>query len=378
MVYASAFARGYTPETKVFDVKTQFSTACEPWDTSNETPCYSPNNYNNKFVGPISLRNALAQSLNIPAVKVLYLTGIRDAIKTTEDMGITTLNDPDRLGLTLVLGGGEVKLLEHTGAYGVFANEGVRAYQRAILKIEDSKGTLIEEFPVKEERVLDKNVALQMSDILSDNDARTPLWGANSLIRFTDRDVAAKSGSTNNSRDAWIMGYTPNLAVGVWVGNNDNAPMNGLSGLIATPMWRKFFDFALKDLPVERFAQAPATDPSLKPVLQGQLIDVQSLITNLPEGQTLDIAGLTGGMHNILHYVEKRNPRGPYPASPASDGQYRNWEYGVQNWVQGAYSALIGGAASGTPATTDEEPQNASQGQSDEDEPVIRPRNRRN
>jgi penicillin-binding protein 1C len=374
MVYASAFARGYTPETKVFDLKTQFSTVCEPWDTSNEAPCYSPNNYNNKFVGPISLRNALAQSLNIPAVKVLYLTGIRDAIKTTQDMGITTLNDPDRLGLTLVLGGGEVKLLEHTGAYSVFANEGVRADQRSILKIEDSLGNLIEEIKVTEARVLDRNVTLQISDILSDNDARTPLWGANSLIRFTDRDVAAKSGSTNNSRDAWIMGYAPNLTVGVWVGNNDNKPMNGLSGLIATPLWRKFFDFALKDLPVERFAEPATVQEDLKPVLRGQLFDIGSLMASVPEGQTLDVAGLTGGMHNILHYVEKRNPKGPYPVNPASDSQYRNWEYPVQNWVQGIYGALVGTTTSTTPPQEGEASQNNS---SSEEDPVIRPGNRR-
>ena len=162
----------------------------------------SPNNYNNKFVGPVALRNALPQSLNIPAVKVLYLTGIKDAIKLAGDMGITTLNDPDRLGLTLVLGGGEVKLLEHAGAYGVFANEGIKADRRTILRIEDQNRVVLEEPQVSEHRVLDKNVALQISDILSDNNARAPLWGFNSLVHFADRDVAIKSGSTNNSRDA--------------------------------------------------------------------------------------------------------------------------------------------------------------------------------
>jgi 1A family penicillin-binding protein len=364
MVYASAFSKGYTPETKVFDVKTQFSTACEPWDLSNEAPCYSPNNYNNKFVGPISLRNALAQSLNIPAVKVLYLTGIKDAIKLVGDLGITTLNDPDRLGLTLVLGGGEVKLLEHTGAYGVFANEGVKAQQRVILKIQDSLGNTLEETPVKEDRVLDREVALQISDILTDNNARAPLWGFNSLINFKDRDVAAKSGSTNNSRDAWIMGYAPNLAVGVWVGNNDNSPMNGLSGLIATPMWRQFMDFALAKLPEEHFAEPKAIDPTIKPILQGQLVSVSSF-TNDPvtgESTPVNMATLTGSMHNILHYVDKRNPHGPYPINPASDGQYANWEYAVQNWVQGAYGGLLGSTtpSTGTSATTNNDEPSSS------------------
>ena len=349
IIYASAFSKGYTPETIVFDVKTQFSTACEAWDLSSDAPCYSPNNYNKKFVGPISLRNALAQSLNIPAVKVLYLTGIKDAIKLTGDMGITTLNDPDRLGLTLVLGGGEVKLLEHTGAYGVFANEGVRANQRVILKIQDSLGNTIEENPVKEERVLDRDIALQITSILSDNNARAPLWGFNSLIHFTDRDVAAKSGSTNNSRDAWIMGYTPNLAVGVWTGNNDNKPMNGLSGLIATPMWRQFMDIALKKIPKESFSEPKALDPSLKPILRGQIVDTASLVESMRSGSTsLDIAGLTGSMHNILQYVDKRDPRGPYPLNPASDSQYAHWEYGVQNWIRSTYASLLPATASST------------------------------
>jgi 1A family penicillin-binding protein len=342
IIYASAFSKGYTPDTKVFDLKTQFSTACEPWDLSSEAPCYSPNNYNGKFVGPISLRNALAQSLNIPAVKVLYLTGIKDAIKLAGDMGIKTLNDPDRLGLTLVLGGGEVKLLEHTGAYAVFANEGVRADRRPILRIEDAQGTTIEEFAVHEERVLDRDVVLQISDILSDNNARAPLWGYNSAVNFTDRDVAIKSGSTNNSRDAWLMGYSPNFVLGVWTGNNDNAPMNGLSGLIATPMWRAFMDIALAKLEKESFGEPPAPDPELKPVLRGEIVDAAMLLQNIQSGSsTLDLMGVSAGIHEILHYVDKRNPRGPYPTNPANDPQYNNWEWAVQKWKEQTYLPLI-------------------------------------
>lgn len=370
IVYASAFSKGYTPSTKVFDVKTQFSSVCEPWDLSNENPCYSPNNYNSKFVGPISLRNALAQSLNIPAVKVLYLTGIKDAIKLAGDMGITTINDPDRLGLTLVLGGGEVKLLEHTGAYGVFANEGVKADRRTILRIEDNNGTVVEETPVQERRVLDRDVALQISDVLSDNNARAPLWGYNSQINFTDRDVAAKSGSTNNSRDAWIMGYAPNLAVGIWVGNNGNGSMNGMSGLIATPQWREFMDIALALREKKSFAEAPAMDPNIKPILRGDIVDTAALIQNIQLGSTtLDIAGVTSGIHNILHFVDKRNPLGPYPTNPSSDSQYANWEYAVQNWKTQTYASIIPPTLPmGSASTTDE----------DEEEEEERPRNRRN
>jgi membrane peptidoglycan carboxypeptidase len=354
IVYASAFSKGYTPDTKVFDVKTQFSALCEPWDLSDEAPCYSPENYNHKFVGPISLRNALAQSLNIPAVKVLYLTGIKDAIKLAGDMGITTLNDPDRLGLTLVLGGGEVKLLEHTGAYAVFANEGVKAERRTILRIEDASGNVLEETPVEDHRVLDRNVALEIDDILSDNNARAPLWGYNSLVYFPNQDVAAKSGSTNDSRDAWIMGYTPNLVVGEWVGNNDNAPMNGLSGLIATPMWREFMDYALPKRDKESFPEPPAIDPTIKPILRGELVDTASLIQSIQLGNTsLDLAGVASGIHTILHFVDKRNPLGPYPSNPANDPQYNNWEYAVQQWKSATYAPIIPNypsAATSTPS----------------------------
>lgn len=345
-VYASAFTEGYTPDTILFDVRTQFSTACEPWELTSEAPCYAPNNYNNAFKGPISMRNALAQSLNIPAVKTLYLTGIKDAIKLATDMGLSTLNDPDRLGLTLVLGGGEVKLLEHVGGYGVFANEGVRADRRSILRIEDVNGEVIKENDVEEERVLDRDVALMVTDILADNVARTPLWGANSLIHFPNRDVAAKSGSTNNLRDAWIMGYTPNLAVGAWVGNNNNEPMGGgLSGLITTPMWRAFMDVALEKIPEEHFAEAPAIDSNIKPILRGQYIDTEQLVRSLIESDTdledLDLASLTSGIHSILHYVSKDDPRGPYPSNPERDGQYAYWEYGVQAWKEKQYGSLL-------------------------------------
>jgi len=343
MVYASAFASGYTPDTVVYDVKTQFSTSCEVFNTSSVAPCYSPNNYNGKFLGPITLRNALPQSLNIPAVKVLYLAGLRNAIKLTSDLGITTLNDPDRLGLTLVLGGGEVKLIEHTGAYGVFANEGVKAERRTILRVEDSEGNILNENDVQSSRVLSRDVALTIADILSDNEARAPLWGYNSLVHFPNRDVAAKSGSTNNLRDAWIMGFTPNLAVGVWVGNNDNSVMGGgLSGLIATPMWRAFMDVALEKIDDVSFAEPPAVDPNIKPILRGETLDTSVLIESIQSGSTtLDLAGIASNMHSILHFVSKENPQGPYPTNPNIDGQYRYWEYGVQKWKDEKYAHLI-------------------------------------
>lgn len=350
--YAAAFSKGYLPNTVVFDVRTQFSPQCAPDSTSSESPCYSPNNYNNKFIGPISLRNALAQSLNIPAVKVLYLAGVKQTLKLAADMGLTTLNDPDRYGLTLVLGGGEVKLVDMTYAYGVFGNEGVKAKPRNILRIEDSRGLVIEETPVETERVLDRNVALMISDVLSDNVARTPLWGANSLVNFPGKAVASKTGSTNNLRDAWLMGYSPSIAVGTWVGNNDNTPMGGgLSGLIVTPMWREFFDLALKKLDPENedtFAQPEIILSGLKPILRGEYVDTTTLLEAAQNNDgDVNLGMLYNNIHSILHYVNKDDPQGPYPQNPANDQQYQNWEWAVQRWKEETFGSIA-------PATTTE------------------------
>ncbi len=343
-VYAKAFSEGYLPSTILFDVHTQFSPQCGANDYSSESPCYAPNNYNGKFLGPISMRNALAQSLNIPAVKTLYLAGMQDVLKFAADMGLTTLNDPDRYGLTLVLGGGEVRLLDMTHAYGVFANRGVRANPRSILRVENSRGEILEKFDPSSVRVLEENVADMMSDVLSDNVARTPLWGANSLINFANRDVAAKSGSTNNLRDAWIMGYTPNLAVGAWVGNNDNEAMGGgLSGLITTPMWREFMDVALEKVESQTFTQPQINTAGVKPILRGQYVDTAQLLEVLSgsDGPELDINFIYGNIHNILHFVDKNDPQGEYPANPQSDGQYDNWEFGVQQWKESTFGLLL-------------------------------------
>jgi penicillin-binding protein 1C len=332
-VYATAFKKGYTPETVVFDLKTQFSTTCQPDNLTSEDGCYSPTNYDNQFRGPVSLRNALAQSLNVPAVKTLYLAGITDSIKTARDFGITTLTNRDQYGLTLVLGGGEVKLLEMVGAYGVFAYDGVRAPLHSILRIEDNSGNIIEEFKPESKRVMDRDITLLISDILSDNVARTPLYGANSLLHFPGRDVAVKTGTTNDKRDAWIIGYTPNLAVGAWAGNNDNRSMSELSGLIVSPMWRSFMDFALQKFPQESFAEAPATPDSLKPVLRGIWFDPSVLLPTEGEGlPQLSLEKTISSAHSILYYVDKENPRGPYPANPGQDPQFSLWEYPVSVW----------------------------------------------
>ncbi|MCK9379367.1 MAG: PBP1A family penicillin-binding protein, partial [Candidatus Moranbacteria bacterium] len=266
-VYATAFKKGYTPDTVLFDLDTEFNSSCNPDHTpmsgTNTKPeeCYSPENYDHIFRGPIVLRNALAQSVNIPSVKTLYLAGMNESLETMQDMGISTLVNPNRYGLTLVLGGGEVSLLEMTGAYSVFANNGAKNKNTGILKIEDSQGNILEEYKPSPEQVLDKNIALSITDILSDNVARAPAFGQTSALYFPDRQVAVKTGTTNDYRDAWVIGYTPNLAVGVWCGNNNNTSMEKkVAGFIAAPLWNSFLTEAFIDLPKEEFEAPQKTE----------------------------------------------------------------------------------------------------------------------
>ena len=356
-IYATAFSKGYLPDTIVYDVRTQFSPLCEPNVFSSKSPCYSPNNHNNKFLGPVNLRNSLAQSLNIPAVKVLYLAGMKDTLKLAADMGITTLNDPERYGLTLVLGGGEVRLLDMTYAYGVFANEGTVAKPRSILRIEDNRGNVITENIIETKRVLDKNAALMISDILSDNVARTPLWGANSLVNFPGRSVASKTGSTNNLRDAWLMGYAPNISVGTWVGNNDNSPMGGgLSGLIVTPMWRKFIDYALTKLPEESFMEPTINRVGVKPIIRGEFINTTTLMEQIEAGEPINVTEVYSNLHTILHFVYRTNPLGPDPVNPNNDPQYQNWEYAVQAWKKETYGISENTTATSSNPEEEEKP----------------------
>ncbi len=234
-VYAKAFARGYTDKTIVMDEKTNFGI----WGGES----YIPRNFDNRFRGPVTLRQALAQSLNVPSVKVLaHLAGLEESIKIAKEMGITTLNKPGSFyGLALVLGGGEVRLIDMVSAYGVFANNGKRTEPQVILKIRDDRGNIIKENQATTKRVLSSNVARLVSDILSDNAARSPMFGINSPLYIKEFPVSVKTGTTGNFRDAWAIGYTSSLAVGVWIGNSDNSPTLGAGVGLAAPLWREFF-----------------------------------------------------------------------------------------------------------------------------------------
>lgn len=336
-VYAEAFVKGYTPETVLFDVPTQFAAKCAVDNFTSENDCYSPGNYDDKFRGPMTLRDSLAQSINIPSVKALYLAGVKDSIQLAENMGINNLGNANTYGLTLVLGGGEVSLLDMTSAYGVFAAEGVRNPHVSILKVEDKNGKILEEFSPRPTTVLDAEVARKISDILNDNAARTPLYGSNSSLYFPGRDVAAKTGTTNNYKDAWIIGYTPDIVVGTWAGNNNNTPMaKKVSGLIVAPMWRAFMEEVLKSDPANTFTKPQKEDSfSIKPVLRGKW---QGGISSVLPETVVDpnnppFESLSGGVHSILYWVNKDDPRGPQPNNPGSDSQFNHWEYAVRLWA---------------------------------------------
>ncbi len=341
IVYARAFEKGFTPETVLFDVRTQFSSSCQPFNFSNTLPCYAPENYDGKYPGPISLRNALGQSRNVPAVQLLYLVGINDALRSAKNLGITTLDrNADRYGLTLVLGGGEVSLLEMVSAYGTFANDGTHLAPTPILKIETSDGQILEEYQPRAEAVLAPEAARMLSDILADNVARTPLFGANSFFHFPGRDVAGKTGTTNDNKDAWVFGYTPNLVVGVWTGNNDNTPMKKGSS-ISGPAWRAYMDIALAKLPNESFVEPAPVNPELKPVLRGLWYGNESFFIDTVSGKrATDLTPpetkkeyVIPNVHSILHWIDTSNPMGPAPESPNNDPQYRQWEPVVRAWV---------------------------------------------
>lgn len=345
-VYAKAFEKGYTPDTILFDAETVFSTDCdpEPRIAENDDHCYIPGNYDDFFRGPMTMRDALAQSINIPAIKSVYLAGVSDVLSLVKKLGIQNLGNANQYGLTLALGGGEVSLLEIVNAYTVFANDGVINEHTGILEIRDKHGDLLENFQTNSREVLEKEVARKVSDVLSDNTARTPAYGSNSLLHFPGRDVAVKTGTTNDYRDAWIIGYTPNLAVGAWAGNNNNRAMDKkVAGQIIAPLWNAFLSQVINDIPNERFVSPLPSDPNtLKPVMRGEwrgglstYIDKFSglLATpNTPIEARDEI--LSGGIHNILHWVDKEDPLGEIPQNPQEDSQYSRWEYAVQKWVQ--------------------------------------------
>lgn len=345
-VYLAAFEKGFTPETVLYDVKTDFDTR------DGET--YSPKNYDNKEHGLLTMRSALQNSLNIPAVKTMYLVGEKNTFDFAKRFGYSTFSGKE--GLSLVLGGGEVSLLEHTNAYATLADNGVYHLPVTILKVSNADGsTLLEWQPNEGSEAVKPEMAALISNVLSDDPARALVFGLNSNVTLPDRPVAAKTGTTNDSKDAWTMGYVPSLATGVWVGNTIPKSMKGGGNMLAGVIWNQFMRAALKDVPAEQFPE-PLVSDATKPVLAGSVGGITLKINSLtgriansstPENVIVERSYLP--QHDILHYVNKDDPRGPIPTNPAEDSQYQTWENALQDW-------FVRQNASGTPVTFNDPP----------------------
>lgn len=257
VTYATAFKSGFAPGNTILDIPTSFKNA---WET------YKPVNYDGRFHGPVSMRVALASSLNIPAVKTLATVGIDPMLKTARDLGITTFNQPERYGLSLTLGGAEVKMIDMMSVYSTFSQMGTKHEITPILRVTDSSGNLLEEYHNNSKNVLQPEIAYMINDILSDNNARSMAFGTNSLLNMSPNIVSVKTGTTDNKRDNWTFGYTNDFVVGAWVGNPDNLPMDqrltsGITG--AAPIWNKITSELLKKYPSSGFLKPAGITNSL-------------------------------------------------------------------------------------------------------------------
>lgn len=308
-VYMTLFQQGFLPETILWDVPTEFAAGRSdcPVDINfknNNTKCYHPQNFDGKFRGPVMAKEALAQSINVPAVKALYLAGLKNVLDNFSAFGVTTLSDPNRFGLSLTLGGGEVKLTELVGAYSVLANDGIYHKQVVVLKVEDKSGNVLEEYKDDNKRVVDANYPRLINDILSDVNLRAPLYSTSiGLTLVPGHQVALKTGTTNDYKDAWTIGFTPDLVAGIWVGNNNQKPLTSRGGsvLAAVPIWHEFMAKALANRPLVTFPK-PDPESSSNPTVRGELV--------------------LGEYHEILYYLGKVN-----------DPQFNNWEGGVKKWL---------------------------------------------
>lgn len=357
ITYAKALEKGYTANFVLMDVSTQFPGGDKPW--------YIPVNYDGQFHGPVQIRYALGNSYNIPAVKMLALTGVKDVLDLGYRMGLSTWEpskeNVDSVGLSLTLGGREVRLLDLTSAFSVFANKGHQADPVSVLKVTDSKGKVLFEYqPTEGRKVLDEGIAFIVSDILSDNGARTAAFGANSVLNVSGKTVAVKTGTTDQKRDNWAVGYTPSIVVGVWVGNNDNSEMSpavasGVTG--ASPIWNKIIREAIKDKPNEPFERPSKVNQ----------VEVDGLMTGKPHsGSPIRREYFTSGTEPKLESSAYQRARvcrqnSHRLANDGEDGEEKDviilkeddptgaskWQEGIDTWVLTAPDPRFVGATKG-------------------------------
>lgn len=305
--YLTLFQLGYPLETILFDLPTNFGTPAQP---------YRPGNFDQRFLGPISLTRALAESRNVPAVKVFYLAGTNRVIANAQRAGITTLSDSAYYGLSLGLGTAELRMLDLVRAYGTLANDGELISQTFIRQITDATGKVLYRYQPTRARVIDSQSVRMVNTILKDPDARRGLFASSlRLTRVDDREIAIKTGTSQEYRDAWVFGYTPTHVVAVWSGNSDGRPMRpgGASLVAALPIWHEFTVAALRDAPRLDFP-LPLPRQITKPLLNGQWRSAE-------------------GVHDVLYYVDRSNPTGSAPNDPSDDPQFNAWEESVQAWL---------------------------------------------
>lgn len=251
ITYTLALLRGLSPSSTIEDSPICFKSLGQP--------DYCPSNYDGRFHGTITLRTALGSSYNIPAIKLLNSLGVKNLVELARTLGITTWDDSSRFGLSLTLGGGEVTMVDLATVYGVFANGGYKVSLDPLLSVEDSSGGVLYAPSPTRDQVIPDSIAYQINSILSDNNARAPAFGANSILNIKHHQVAVKTGTTNNLRDNWTFGYTPDILVSTWVGNNDNTPMSSVASGItgASPIWSRTMTELLKSAPQTSFTPPP-------------------------------------------------------------------------------------------------------------------------
>lgn len=322
--YARLFQDGFGPESLIFDLPITFKTRAGK--------AYTPRNFDGRTQGLLTIRQALAGSRNIPAVQVLYLAGITNVIELSRQLGIATIN-PSRVDLALVLGGAEVRLLDHTAAFGAFANDGVYNAPISILRVKKADGELLEEYKPAPKAVLEPEVTRLITSILSDNAARASVFGSSSPLNTGGVASAVKTGTTTDFRDGWTMGYTPNLVVGVWTGNNDNTPTkNGEGAFVAGPIWNRVIRFAASKYPKEYGGVFPGLLPHKlldKPMANGKLAYEKTVLIDSSTGQIADDQTPPSlieersykEVHSLLYYVRPDDP------------QLAAWEAPIKEWI---------------------------------------------
>lgn len=293
IVYTAGLLKGYTAGSPLLDQSVNFG----------GNPPYRPKNYDGKFHGTVTVRTALANSLNVPAVEMAKLAGVENVMSTAEKMGIGSLgDDPSRYGLSIGLGAGEVKLFELTRAYSVFANQGELANFSSITKIIDDENAEIYKQPKLKREAIDPKVAYIMSDILSDNEARKMIFGTNHPLKLTDRPVAAKTGTTDNFADSWTIGFTPQYTVGVWMGNNDRTVMKKVSGVEgAAYIWHDVMAAIHKEVEVRQFEEPQGIVKTWIDTKTGQLAKREGR----PYFKELFVPGTEPKINQIFSYLNQ-------------------------------------------------------------------------